>query len=187
MKINNSMIKFALKALALKAIAALVLVFWANNIDAQKIAFVDTEYILKNIPAYETANEQLEKLSKKYEQEVKDKMDEVEKLYESYRTESVFLTNDMKVKKENEIIEKEQQAKKLQQQYFGQNGELFRQREVLVQPIQEQVFNAIQSLAAEKSYSAVLDKASNIGLLFSDKNLDISDQILNRLGYGSKK
>lgn len=94
---------------------------------AQKVVHVDTEYILKNIPAYETANEQLNELSKKYEAEVKAKLTEVEQLYETYRTESVFLSNEMKTSKENEIIQKEQDAKKLQQQYFGQNGELFKQ------------------------------------------------------------
>ncbi len=151
---------------------------------AQKVVYVDTEYILKNIPAYETANEQLNELSKKYEAEVKAKLTEVEQLYETYRTESVFLSNDMKTSKENEIIQKEQDAKKLQQQYFGQNGELFKQREVLIKPIQEQIFNAIASLAQEKSYSAVWDKASASGLMYSDKSLDISDAVLAKLGYG---
>ena len=151
---------------------------------AQKTVFVDTEYILKNIPAYEAANEQLNELSKKYEAEVKAKLKEVEQLYETYRTESVFLSNDMKVSKENEIVQKEQAAKKLQQQYFGQNGELFQQREVLVKPIQEQIFNAISAIAQEKSYSAIWDKASASGLMFSDKDLDISDAVLGKLGYG---
>lgn len=151
---------------------------------AQKVVYVDTEYILKNIPAYETANEQLSELSKKYEAEVKAKLTEVEQLYETYRTESVFLSNEMKTSKENEIIQKEQDAKKLQQQYFGQNGELFKQREVLIKPIQEQIFNAIASLAQEKSYSAVWDKASASGLMYSDKSLDISDAVLAKLGYG---
>lgn len=151
---------------------------------AQKTVFVDTEYILKNIPAYEAANEQLNELSKKYEAEVKAKFQEVEQLYETYRTESVFLSNDMKVSKENEIVQKEQAAKKLQQQYFGQNGELFKQREVLVKPIQEQIFNAISAIAQEKSYSAIWDKASASGLMFSDKDLDISDAVLGKLGYG---
>ncbi|MGN0010636.1 MAG: OmpH family outer membrane protein [Marinilabiliaceae bacterium] len=151
---------------------------------AQKTVFVDTEYILKNIPAYEAANEQLNELSKKYEAEVKAKLQEVEQLYETYRTESVFLSNDMKVSKENEIVQKEQAAKKLQQQYFGQNGELFKQREVLVKPIQEQIFNAISAIAQEKSYSAIWDKASASGLMFSDKDLDISDAVLGKLGYG---
>lgn len=151
---------------------------------AQKTVFVDTEYILKNIPAYEAANEQLNELSKKYEAEVKAKLQEVEQLYNTYQTESVFLSNDMKVSKENEIVQKEQAAKKLQQQYFGQNGELFKQREVLVKPIQEQIFNAISSIAQEKSYSAVWDKASSNGLMYSDKSLDISDAVLSKLGYG---
>ena len=151
---------------------------------AQKTVFVDTEYILKNIPAYEAANEQLNELSKKYEAEVKAKLQEVEQLYETYRTERAFLSNDMKVSKENEIVQKEQAAKKLQQQYFGQNGELFKQREVLVKPIQEQIFNAISAIAQEKSYSAIWDKASASGLMFSDKDLDISDAVLGKLGYG---
>lgn len=156
----------------------------AIAVSAQKFVFVDTEYILKSIPAYESANEQLSQLSKQYETEVRAKMQEVEQLYETYRTESVFLTADMKNKKENEIVEKEKMAKKLQQSYFGQDGELYKQREVLVRPIQDQVFNAISSISKEKGYSAVFDKSSNIGLMYSDSSLDISDQVLAKLGYG---
>lgn len=151
---------------------------------AQKVGYVDTEYILKNIPAYESANQQLNQLSQKYEAEVKAKLEEVQKLYETYRTESVFMSNDMKVSKENEIIEKEQAAKKLQQKYFGQDGELFKQREILVKPIQDQVFNAIQQVAQEKSYTSVWDKASSQGLMYADKQLDISDMVLSKMGYG---
>ncbi len=151
---------------------------------AQKVGYVDTEYILKNIPAYESANQQLNQLSSKYEAEVKAKLEEVQKLYETYRTESVFMSNDMKVSKENEIIEKEQAAKKLQQKYFGQDGELFKQREILVKPIQDQVFNAIQQVAQEKSYTSVWDKASSQGLMYADKQLDISDMVLSKMGYG---
>lgn len=150
---------------------------------AQKFVFVDTEYLLKNIPAYESANEQLNSLSKKYENEIKAQMQEVQKLYETYRTESVFLTSEMKIKKENEIVEKEQAAKRLQQSYFGENGEFYKQREALVKPIQDQIYNAISAVAKEKGYSAVFDKASNIGLMYNETSLDISDQILTRLGY----
>ncbi len=167
----------------MKKILFFLFIAFALNCNAQKIVFVDTEYILKNIPAYESANEQLSTLSKKYETEIKEKMQEVEDLYETYRTESVFLTSEMKIKKENEIIEKEQLAKKLQQSYFGENGEFYKQREALVKPIQDQIYNAIVAIAKEKSYSAVLDKSSNIGLMYNDSNLDISDQILSRLGY----
>lgn len=161
----------------------ILLLFAALPAAAQKIVFIDTEYILKKIPAYESANEQLNELSQKYENNVKIKMQEVEQLYEAYRTESVFLTAEMKVKKENEIIEKEAAVKKLQQQYFGQDGELFKQREVLVKPIQDQVYNAITGLAKEKGYSAIFDKSSNIGLMYNDANLDVSDAVLQRLGY----
>lgn len=150
---------------------------------AQKIAFVDTEYILKNIPAYESANEQLSEISKKYEAEVKAKMQEVANLYETYRTESVFLTNDMKVKKENEIVEKEKAAKQLQQKYFGQDGELYKSRESLVKPIQDRVYNAIMAVAKEKNLSAIFDKSSSNGLMFADSSLDISDVVLKNLGY----
>lgn len=150
---------------------------------SQKIAFVDSEYILKNIPAYESANEQLNQLAKRYENEVKARFQEVADLYEAYKNESVFLSADMKVKKENDIVEKEQSAKALQQKYFGQEGELFKRRESLVKPIQDQVFNAISSIAGEKSYAAVFDKASGAGLMFSDSKLDISDDVLIRLGY----
>jgi outer membrane protein len=153
---------------------------------AQKFVFVDTDYILRNMPSYEVANEQLGELSKRYEAEIKAKMQEVETLYEAYRTESVFLTNEMKIAKENEIIEKENSAKQLQQTYFGQGGEFFKQRETLVKPIQDQVFNAISSLAKEKNYSVVFDKSSNIGVMYSDSSLDISDEVLNRLGYAKK-
>lgn len=167
-----------------KLLSLLLVAMSALTVSAQKFVFVDTEYILKNIPAYESANEQLTQLSKQYETEVRAKMQEVEQLYETYRTESVFLTAEMKVKKENEIVEKEKLAKKLQQSYFGQDGELYKQREVLIRPIQDQVFNAISSISKEKGYSAVFDKSSNIGLMYNDANLDISDQVLAKLGYG---
>ncbi|MBQ2322639.1 MAG: OmpH family outer membrane protein [Bacteroidales bacterium] len=170
-----------------KLLSTFIIAFaFATAALAQKTVFVDTEYILKNIPAYEAANDQLNTISKKYEDEVKAKYQEVEKLYDTYRNESVFLTNDIKVQRENEIVQKEQEAKKLQQEYFGQDGELFKQREILIKPIQEQIFNAISQLAQEKSYSAVWDKASSAGLMFSDKSLDISDAVLAKLGYGGK-
>ncbi len=169
--------------IAAKAFVVMLLAFCANDSMAQKFVFVDTEYLLKNIPAYESANEQLSTLSKKYEAEIKAKMQEVETLYETYRTESVFFSSEMKIKKENEIIEKEQAAKKLQQTYFGEQGEFFKQREALVKPIQDQIYNAIEAIAKEKNYGSVFDKSSNIGLMYNDSSLDISDQVLARLGY----
>ncbi len=168
---------------AAKVVFVAAFAFFGINAEAQKFVFVDTEYLLKNIPAYESANEQLSQLSKQYETEIKAKMQEVEQLYETYRTESVFFTSDMKIKKENEIVEKEMAAKKLQQTYFGEEGEFFKQREALVKPIQDQIYNAIEAIAKEKNYGSVFDKSSNIGLMYNDSSLDISDQVLSRLGY----
>jgi outer membrane protein len=149
---------------------------------AQKYVFVDSEYILKNIPAYEAANEQLSQMSADWQKEVEVLYQEVSALYEAYQTENVFLSNEMKKKRENEIVEKEQKAKSVQNQYFGQNGELFKKREALIQPIQDEIFSAISEIAGEKSYAAVFDKASGIGVMYSDSKYDISDVVLERLG-----
>jgi len=149
---------------------------------AQKYVFVDSEYILKNIPAYEAANEQLSQLSAGWQKEVETLYKEVSALYEAYQTENVFLSNEMKKKKESEIVEKEQNAKAVQNRYFGQNGELFKKREALIKPIQDDIYNAILEIAGEKSYAAVFDKASGIGVMYSDPKYDISDVVLERLG-----
>ncbi|TAJ13407.1 OmpH family outer membrane protein [Marinilabiliaceae bacterium JC017] len=149
----------------------------------QKYAFVDSEYILKNIPAFEAANEQLDQLSKKWQVEVEASFQEVSELYQNYQTENVFLSNEMKVKRENEIIEKEQAAKQLQQRYFGPEGELFKKRETLIKPIQDEIYNAITEIAGDNGYGAVFDKASGMGIMFIDSKYDISDDILEKLGY----
>ncbi len=149
---------------------------------AQKYVFVDSEYILKNIPAYEAANEQLSQLSEGWQKEIETLYQEVSALYEAYQTENVFLSNEMKTKKENEIVEKEQKAKSIQNKYFGKDGELFKKREALIQPIQDEIYGAILEIAGEKSYAAVFDKASGIGVMYSDPKYDISDVVLERLG-----
>ncbi len=153
---------------------------------AQKYAFVDSEYILRNVPAYEAANEQLSQLSTKWQTEVEQRFDEIAQLYKNYQAENVFLSNEMKTKRENEIIEKEKQAKQLQQNYFGQDGELFKRREALVKPIQDEIFNAIADIASENNIAAVFDKASGMGIMFVDNKYDISDDVLIELGYKSE-
>ncbi|NPA35586.1 MAG: OmpH family outer membrane protein [Chlorobi bacterium] len=159
------------------------IIFLAGHmVSAQKYVFVDSEYILKNIPAYEAANEQLTQLSKVWQKEIEDLYKEVSMLYEAYQTESVFLSNEMKKKRENEIIEKEKNAKELQKKYFGPQGELFKKRESLIKPIQDEIYTAISELAAEKSYAAVFDKSSGLGVMYSDPKYDISDVVLERLG-----
>ncbi len=153
------------------------------GLSAQKYGFVDTEYILKNVPAYEAANEQLNQESQKWQKEIEAIYSEVETMYQNYQTESVFLSNEMKVKKEEEIVSKEKEARALQTKYFGPNGELNKRRETLIKPIQDEIYNAIRELAEEDGYAAIFDKASAGVILFSDSKYDKSDVILEKLGY----
>ncbi len=150
---------------------------------AQKFAMVDMEYIMKNIPSFETANEQLNQISKKWQSEVEVQMQEVQKMYKNYQTELVFLSDDMKVKREEEIVAKEKAAQELKRTYFGTEGELFKKRQSLMKPIQDEVYTAIQELSKEKDYSLVLDKSSSMNIIFTSPKLDISDLVLQKLGY----
>lgn len=150
---------------------------------AQKYAFVDSEYIRKNIPAFTAAQEQLDKLSKQWEKEIADGYAVVEKMYKSYQNESVLLSQDMKAKREEEIIAKEKEMKELQNKYFGMEGELFKKREELVKPIQDNILKAIKEIAVEGSYAVIFDTAAGGNILFANPKFDISDQVLEKLGY----
>ena len=151
--------------------------------NAQKFAMVDMEYIMKNIPAFETANDQLNQVSKKWQSEVEAQMQEVQKMYKNYQTELVFLSEDMKVKREEEIVAKEKSAQELKRSYFGPDGELFKKRESLMKPIQDEVYTAIQDISKEKDLELVFDKSSSMNVIFTSPKLDISDLVLQKLGY----
>lgn len=150
---------------------------------AQKFAIVDMEYIFKNIPAYETANEQLNIISKKWQSEVETKMQEVQNMYKNYQTELVFLSEEMKTQKEEEIIAREKEAQELKRTYFGPEGELFKKRQSLMKPIQDEIYNAVQEICRDEDYSLIFDKGSSMNIIFSSPKIDISDQVLNKLGY----
>lgn len=154
--------------------------FTAN---AQKFAMVDMEYIMKNIPSYETAEEQLNQVSKKWQSEVEALMQEVQQLYKNYQTELVFLSEEMKVQREEEIIAKEKAAQELKRKYFGQDGELFKKRESLMKPIQDEVFAALQEITNDKGYDLVFDRSSAMHVVIASPKLDISDDVLRKLGY----
>ena len=151
--------------------------------NAQKFAMVDMEYIMKNIPAFETANEQLTQISKKWQSEVEAQMQEVQNMYKNYQTELVFLLAEMKVKREEEIVAKEKAAQELKRTYFGTDGELFKKRQSLMKPIQDEVYAAIQEISNEKDLSAVFDKSSSMNMIYVSPKLDISDLVLQKLGY----
>jgi outer membrane protein len=150
---------------------------------AQKYAFVDSEYIRKNIPAFTTAQEQLDKLSKQWEKEVSDGYAVVEQMYKSYQSESVLLSQDMKTKREEAIIAKEKEMKDLQNKYFGVEGDLFKKRQELVKPIQDEILKAIKEIAVDGSYAVIFDTAAGGNILFANPKFDISDQVLGKLGY----
>ncbi len=150
---------------------------------AQKYAFVDSEYIRKNIPAFNTAQDQLDKLSKQWEKEVSDGYAVVEQMYKSYQNDAVLLSQEMKTKREEAIIAKEKEMKDLQNKYFGVEGDLFKKREELVKPIQDEIIKAIKAIAVDGSYAVIFDTAAGGNILFANPKFDLSDQVLEKLGY----
>jgi len=150
---------------------------------AQKFAFVDSEYIRNNIPAFTAAQQQLDKLSETWEKEVADGYAAVEQLYKDYQAEVVLLSQDQKKKREEAIIDREKEVKELQNTYFGMEGELYKKREELVNPIQDQILNAIKEISVEGSYAVIFDTSAGSNILFANPRYDLSDQVLEKLGY----
>lgn len=155
----------------------------AMTADAQKFALVDMEYILKNIPAYERANEQLNQVSKKWEGEVNSLLTEVETMYKKYQSESVFLSDAQKTKAEEAIMAKEKQASELKKKYFGSEGELFKKRQSLMSPINDEIYSAVKAISDQKGYQLILDRASGGSIIYASPKIDISDEVLMKLGY----
>jgi len=163
-------------------LTVILLVSFTGASLAQKYAFVDSDYILKNIPEYTDAQDILDDLASEWQKEIENKFAEVDKLYKDYQAEAVLLPEDMKAQKENEIIQLEKQAKQLQKKRFGVDGDLHKKRQELVQPIQEKVFNAIEEIANIRNYAFVFDKASGATILFAQSKYDISDDVLDEIG-----
>ena len=151
---------------------------------AQKFAFIDMEYILKNIPAYEMANEQLNTISKKWQVEVENLQQEAQNLYKTYQADLVFLSAEMKSKREAQIVEKEQEAQELKRKYFGTDGELYKKRESLIHPIQDEIYNAVKDISEKQGYAMVIDRGSSVGtIIYATPKIDISNEVLTKLGY----
>ena len=146
------------------------------------VVYIDMQYILKNLPAYESANEQLTLISKRWQKEIDAAKQEARILATNYQTEQIFLSDDMKRKREEEIVTKENEALELQRKYFGAEGELFKKREALIKPIQDEIYAAIQELANEKFIDIVKDRSSDPSLLYMSSKLDMSDKVLQKLG-----
>ena len=155
----------------------------AFGASAQKFALVDMEYILKNIPAYEMANEQLNQVSTRWQKEVETKAKEAETLYKNYQADMVFLTDEQKKKKEEEILAKEKEATELRNKYIGPEGELYKKRQSLMKPIQDDIYNAIKKVADEKGYQTIFDRASSANIIYASPRIDVSNLVLEKLGY----
>ncbi|MFH0756058.1 MAG: OmpH family outer membrane protein [Bacteroidota bacterium] len=162
---------------------ALALFLFAGVAMAQKFAFVDTDYILQNIPSYNAAQKELDKASETWEAEIAVEYEAIEKMYKTYQSERVLLTDEMKQKREEEIMTAERQAKELQAKYFGPDGELSKKRQELVKPIQDAVYKGVKELSAEGSYAVIFDTASGASILYSNPRYDLSDEVLKKLGY----
>jgi outer membrane protein len=169
-----------MKKILLLTIVAITTIMSAT---AQKWALVDMEYILKNIPAYESATQQIEQSSKKWEKEISALNTEVQTLYKNYQSEMVLLSDQQKKERAQEIIDKETQVKDLKRKYFGNDGELFKKRESLMKPIQEEIYNAIKEIAEKENYMRIDDRASSPSILYANPTVDISDEVLQKLGY----
>ncbi|GHU08618.1 membrane protein [Bacteroidia bacterium] len=150
---------------------------------AQKFALIDMEYIMKNIPAYEMTNEQLSQQSKRWQNEVEALQQEAQNMYKTYQSDLVFLSAEMKTKREEAIVKKEQEAQELKRKYFGPEGELFKKRESLMKPVQDEIYTAIKEISEANNYMMVLDRASDMSIIFASPKIDISNEVLRKLGY----
>lgn len=150
---------------------------------AQKFALVDMEYILGKMASYEVANNQLEQLSQRWQKEVENVSREAETMYNNYKSQMPFLTDEQKKKAEEEIVAKEKEAAELRNKYFGPEGELYKKRQSLMKPIQEEVYNAIKKVSEERGYMCIFDRASSADIIFASPRIDVSNEVLSKLGY----
>ena len=153
------------------------------NLRAQKFALIDMEYILSNIPAYERANEQLNETSKAWQAEVEAINTTAQTLYKNYQNEIVFLSEAQKKEREQAIVDKEKEAAELKKKYFGPEGELFKKRQSLIEPIHDEIYNAVKAIATTRGFQLILDRASDSGIIFASPTIDISNEVLAKLGY----
>ena len=148
----------------------------------QRYAVIDTKYILERIPAYKEADAKLKLIGEQWQKEIDDLQVQLDKMYKNYESEQFMLTEALKKKREDELFEKEKQVRDLQKKRFGYEGDLFKERQRLIKPVQDKVYDAIQKIATSRSYDFVLDKSEGITIIFADPKLDKSDDVLKELG-----
>ena len=166
-------------------ITAIMAIACAVGAQAQKFALVDMEYILSRVPSYEMANEQLNQISMRWQKEVEALAREAETMYKNYQADMVFLTDEQKKAREAEIVAKDKESVELRNKYFGPEGELYKKRQSLMKPIQDDVYNAIKKLAEERGYQTIFDRASSADIVFASPRIDVSNEVLDKLGYSN--
>ena len=161
----------------------LAVIGFAGLVSAQqRYAVIDTKYVLDKIPEYKDADKRLQAISQQWQKEIDDRQAQLDKMYKNYDAEQFMLTDELKKKREDELFVKEKEIRDLQKRRFGYEGDLFKERQKLVKPIQDKVYNAIQKMALAKSYDFVLDKSEGITIIFADPKLDKSDELLKEMG-----
>lgn len=153
---------------------------------AQKFALIDMDYILKNVPQYEMANEQLNQLSQRWQKEVEAVGKEAQDMYQAYLAEKVFLSPDEIKKRESDIAAKEKEATELRYKYFGPEGEMYRKRQQLLKPVQDEIYNAVKKVADERGYQAIFDRASSSDIIYASPRIDVSNEVLAKMGYSGR-
>jgi outer membrane protein len=172
----------------MKKIIVIAILFVASfQVQAQRYCVVDSKYILENLPEYKQAQTKLDEVSAQWQKDIDAKLLDVDRMYKSYQAEQVMLSDEMKKKREDEIIKKEKEAKELQKKRFGFEGDLFKRRQELVKPVQDKVYNAIQKLATSKGYDIIFDKSADLSVFYSDNKIDKSDDVLKDLGVSAPK
>lgn len=169
----------------LKNFLFIVMLFAAPSLFAQRYAYVDSKYILENMDEYKEAQLEIDAMSKRWQETIEAKMAELDRMRRAYEAEKILLTEELRKQREQEIKDKEQEIRDYQRAKFGVNGELFKKRQELIQPLQDDIFNAIKELAKERSYALIFDKGTNTNILFADPKYDKSDVILKKLGYSA--
>ena len=168
-----------------KVMLATLLLMLCTTLSAQKFALIDMEYILSNIPAYEQANQQLEQASKQFQQAVEAKAQEAEALYKAYQKTSASMSAAQRTQKEEAIVQKEREAAELRKRYFGPEGEMAQKQEALIAPIQDQIYETVKQIAQQKGYAAIIDRSSAQSIIFASPSIDISNEVLAKLGYSN--
>ena len=171
-----------MKRLILLSICCLAGIFMAN---AQKFALIDMEYIMENIPAYQQANNELNLISQQYQKAIEAKAKEAEALYTAYQKSASSLNATQRTQKEEAIIAKEKEAAELRKKYFGPEGKMAKKQEALITPIQNEIYEAVKQISIQKGYDAVIDRASATSIVFASPRIDISNEVLAKLGYSN--